>query len=623
MRLIMTTKSRKFLISLLVSVLILPTWLVMGIFNTPTAKASGIEKPGMKDASVNSSSSITVSWKDKSDNEDEFMLERKLDTEPISAYLQIAVVKSVTMTNDSGTVYGYDDTLLVCNQKFNYRVRAHNSTDDVYSLYSTETDAKTQYLQTLETTDLSPLYTSKSKTDVLLMSFTMQSCLTTAEIKRVQVKYFGTASSDIAQLKLYQENSALPGSFDPAADSLLASDSSGSVGHYDFDFSPDFSLGTNTARFYVAADISATAVNADTISVQILKGKINIDPNNPNHSADSEWPTADWSRTRDVIIDSTAPNPILDLAVADTIDSDGSLHLNWTKANDAISGVLNQMVYRNDTLIATLGPDANTYQDPAIGYLPNGIYEYYIIAEDNADNVTIKSDSNPQTITVLVVAPKAPIITVKEAGTKVINVSFTGFGGPIDSYQIYINNILAKTILATGEIAGHVYSENISVVDYGTYNIFVRAIGQGGHNDSSVNTIRLSSPAVVSSASIATVKRVTKSAASQPAQVAITSPSTSSPSATDDQGQIKGEDQNNSASTTEEKVNWTPWIILFILIILAGAATGGYFYWFAGEDEMNKEIKKENVAAATKKSNNNVKKDDGKPAGGSTKSRRW
>jgi hypothetical protein len=51
----------------------------------------------------------------------------------------------------------------------------------------------------------------------------------------------------------------------------------------------------------------------------------------------------------------------------------------------------------------------------------------------------------------------------------------------------------------------------------------------------------------------------------------------------DDQGQIKAAE--DTSSTSSNKINWTPWIILFILILLAGAATGGYFYWFGGDSE--------------------------------------
>jgi len=88
-------------------------------------------------------------------------------------------------------------------------------------------------------------------------------------------------------------------------------------------------------------------------------------------------------------------------------------------------------------------------------------------------------------------------------------------------------------------------------------------------------------------------------------------------SSDDSNGQIKGDE---TSSDEEEKVNWTPWIVLFVLILLAGAATGGYFYWFNGEDEVKavvKEPKKEEkkVEVAPK---NNVKKANNKK-----KQKRW
>ncbi|MCX6812299.1 MAG: chitobiase/beta-hexosaminidase C-terminal domain-containing protein [Candidatus Berkelbacteria bacterium] len=79
-------------------------------------------------------------------------------------------------------------------------------------------------------------------------------------------------------------------------------------------------------------------------------------------------------------------------------------------------------------------------------------------------------------------------------------------------------------------------------------------------------------PAAVSSS-------VASSATSTPA---VTTPSTPAPSS--EQGQIKGTSTETPAESTE-KINWTPWIILFILILLAGAATGGYFYWFGKDDD--------------------------------------
>ena len=130
-------------------------------------------------------------------------------------------------------------------------------------------------------------------------------------------------------------------------------------------------------------------------------------------------------------------------------------------------------------------------------------------------------------------------------------------------------------------------------------------------------------------AAVVTVKQspATTSVAPSSAQAATTTtPATDNSNANvnantntngDDQGQIKGDENTNET----EKINWTPWIVLFVLIVLAGAATGGYFYWFAGEDEVKavvkepKKVQSEKVVTSvkSKQNGNNTNK----------KSKRW
>lgn len=80
-----------------------------------------------------------------------------------------------------------------------------------------------------------------------------------------------------------------------------------------------------------------------------------------------------------------------------------------------------------------------------------------------------------------------------------------------------------------------------------------------------------------------------------------------------EQGQIKSAE--TPVTSESEKINWTPWIILFILIILAGAATGGYFYWF-GRDEEEELISREVIEKNRKSSVKKLEKT-------SAKSKRW
>ena len=82
-----------------------------------------------------------------------------------------------------------------------------------------------------------------------------------------------------------------------------------------------------------------------------------------------------------------------------------------------------------------------------------------------------------------------------------------------------------------------------------------------------------------------------------------------------EEGQIKGE-ESTTTEETSEKINWTPWIILFILIVLAGAATGGYFYWFAGDEETQEAVKPKTEATKKPVAGAKTKAPDKKP-------RRW
>ena len=129
-------------------------------------------------------------------------------------------------------------------------------------------------------------------------------------------------------------------------------------------------------------------------------------------------------------------------------------------------------------------------------------------------------------------------------------------------------------------------------------------------------------------APVATVKQTQASTSVAPssAQAATTTTPTTTDNSNanvnantnDDQGQIKGDE---TTTNDTEKINWTPWIVLFVLIVLAGAATGGYFYWFAGEDEVKaivkepKKVQSEKVVTSVKSKQSGQKTDK--------KSKRW
>jgi len=127
----------------------------------------------------------------------------------------------------------------------------------------------------------------------------------------------------------------------------------------------------------------------------------------------------------------------------------------------------------------------------------------------------------------------------------------------------------------------------------------------------------------VASAPAETVEPVATPAPSTsvaPQQAQAAEPTVTNSNANDNSGVIKGDETQNN---TTEKINWTPWIVLFVLIILAGAATGGYFYWFAGEDEVSAVVKEPKKEAKTEKivtSSKINRSDNKKPV---KKAKRW
>ncbi|MCX6810491.1 MAG: right-handed parallel beta-helix repeat-containing protein [Candidatus Berkelbacteria bacterium] len=188
------------------------------------------------------------------------------------------------------------------------------------------------------------------------------------------------------------------------------------------------------------------------------------------------------------------------------------------------------------------------------------------------------------------------------AGAAYYNVSHkkssdAGFGTPVP-----VINTTTKIIGLTNGVS---YDFQIIAVDgYGILGI------------SAVTTASPVAPTAVkvvaTIASQSVVSQVTTTPAPTPTPT-VAAPTTAVPI---EQGQIKGTETNENQES--EKINWTPWIILFILIILAGAATGGYFYWFGKDDE--EEIVSAEVLEKNKKP---VKKDSPKAKPSAKKSKRW
>lgn len=253
---------------------------------------------------------------------------------------------------------------------------------------------------------------------------------------------------------------------------------------------------------------------------------------------------------------------------------------------------------------------------------------------DEVGNTYVAENTNPTGDPSLLlpsdVNQNPTIISAFQSADKTISVNFSGAGSGATDYIIYINGSPVATISNIGILGndmGNLYHYDVNVSTYQSYTVQILAFDYGyqvgessiinadvkASQTSSDNVIKASAQVVKTVATIAP-QPVTPQAAASPTPT-VTAPTTPAPT---EQGQIKGTETTNNQES--EKINWTPWIILFILIILAGAATGGYFYWFGRDNE--EEIVSAEVIEKNKKLA--AKNESGKSAKAAPKkNKRW
>lgn len=209
-------------------------------------------------------------------------------------------------------------------------------------------------------------------------------------------------------------------------------------------------------------------------------------------------------------------------------------------------------------------------------------------------------------------------------GRRILTVNWKGIGNTT-KYEIYVNGITSESnsVNVAGDDTGTDYSKTINIASDGKYDVYVKAIRGDGSLNSNTAAVEFAapSPAVTTTTQTTAPTVPLTSVAPAKAEAQAPAPSAVAESQTGDQsGQIKGEE--TSTSPADEKINWTPWIILFVLILLTGAATGGYFYWFSGEDEVETTVKqaKSEIKAVVKPETKPKVKAVTKP---DKKSKRW
>src|SRR5207248_2912136 len=121
-----------------------------------------------------------------------------------------------------------------------------------------------------------------SKAPITSFSFTP----TAADRLNSVVVHTASTLADMNKIYLYKESGSLPGSFDPASDTLLTS-AAGATPAADTTLTLtnplDLAAGTQV-KFYVVVDVKSTATLGHTLSFSIAPAKITLDSGN--------WPPA-------------------------------------------------------------------------------------------------------------------------------------------------------------------------------------------------------------------------------------------------------------------------------------------------------------------------------------------
>ena len=361
------------------------------------------------------------------------------------------------------------------------------------------------------------------------------------------------------------------------------------------DIAPFFELSSSSGTYTISG--GDNVADLDATSLALGSGAALKDIAGNDIGVPIIIPSPNIASSSEIVVDTTLPIAPTSISA---VTNSPSATISWNAGSDA--NLDGYKVYRSDdgfvTSISGLLPTTQfSYTDTT--FPATGTYSYKVASVDKAGNEAISVESN--SVSIYLEVPGTPVVTVTEKSDKVINVAFSGIGGGVEKYEIYVNGIFAgPEITVVGDDTGVAYLRDISVIDYGTYNVYVKAIGMSGETSSVVKSITLAKASIP-----AKVVKAVAGPVETPVSVAPESATAAEPTdegtALDEQGKILGDE--NADAEEEEDINWTPWIILFILIVLAGAATGGYFYWFSGEEEIEEatEVKEKKPAKATPK----------------------
>lgn len=312
------------------------------------------------------------------------------------------------------------------------------------------------------------------------------------------------------------------------------------------------------------------------------------------------------SRTIHFFIDKIAPVIKLNGESEITIEQGSAFIDPDAIANDNIEGDLSSKIKKNSNL------DINIIGDYTITY----------DVEDAAGNKADQVVRNVHVVaSIIIPAPDFIATGITNNNQNAVKVEWEGVGGGVDGYDIYVDGVwIFEPAQLVGD-EGVKYSRTIDINKYGVLNVLV--VSRKGTQKSTNNTYKTvefkepakaeaSTPPISVSLTSATTVPTPAPVSVAPERVKALEPQPVEQKIEtgDEDGKIKSEETSDET----EKINWTPWIVLFVLIILAGAATGGYFYWFNGEEEVKsvvrepKEDKKAKIQTKVSKKSGSGKK---------------
>ena len=144
-----------------------------------------------------------------------------------------------------------------------------------------------------------------------------------------------------------------------------------------------------------------------------------------------------WSNMLEVSTDADAFAPTQPANLSAKIQAEGVIRLAWTASSDNGS-VEYYNIYRNGVIIGT--SKGTSYTDNTAS---GGVYEYYVEAVDNDNNISRASES----VTVDNLAPSAPVLTVGSVNDLYVKLDWACYDNlGVVKYDIYKNGAKIKSV---------------------------------------------------------------------------------------------------------------------------------------------------------------------------------